>query len=86
MGAKFRPHKRRLPSRLGFTRLIQFLFLRVILAKAAPVSLQVTCCAGIATRQVIELGSALILRRMQIKVAVWGKFITLALKISPLVR
>jgi hypothetical protein len=72
--------------RLGFVRLIQFLFLRVILAKAALVSLQVTCHARIAISQVIRLGSALILRRMQIKVAVWGKFIILALKIFPLVR
>jgi hypothetical protein len=81
------PHKRRLPSRLGFGRLIQFLFLRVILAKAARVSLQVTCRARIATSHVIRLGiSALILRRMQIKVAVRGKFIILVLKISCLVR
>jgi hypothetical protein len=36
--------------------------------------------AGNATSQVIGLGSALILRRMQIKVAVRGKFIILALK------
>jgi hypothetical protein len=83
MGAKFRPSQKKAPIKTGFRRLIQFLFLRVILAKAAPVSLQVTCHARIATSQVIRLGiSALILRRMQIKVAVRGKFIILALKIS----
>jgi hypothetical protein len=75
----FVPRRRRLQPRLCFVRLIQFLFLRVILAKA-PVSLQVTCLAGIATNRVIGLGSALILRRMQIKVAVRVKFIILALK------
>jgi hypothetical protein len=80
------PRRRRLPSRLGFARLIQFLFVRVILAKAALVSLQVTYRAGIATSQVIGLGSALILRRMQIKGGIWGMFIILALKIFPLVR
>jgi hypothetical protein len=74
------PRRRRLQPRLGFARLIQFLFLRVILAKAAPVFLQVTCLAGIATSRVIGLGIALILRRMQIKVAIRDKFIILALK------
>jgi hypothetical protein len=74
------PRKRRLQPRLGFARLIQFLFLRVILSKAAPVFLQVTCLAGIATSQVIRLGIVLILRRIQIKVAVRGTFIILALK------
>jgi uncharacterized protein (DUF2062 family) len=82
----FVPHKKKLQPRLGFARLIQFLFLRVILAKAAPVSLQVTCCAGITTSWVIRLGNALILRRMQIKVAIRGKFIILALKKFYLVR
>jgi hypothetical protein len=71
---------------LGFARLIQFLFLRVILAKVAPMSLQVACHARIATSQVTGLGIALILRRMQIKVAVRGKFIILVLKRFPLVR
>jgi hypothetical protein len=80
------PRRRRLQPRLGFVRLIQFLFLRVILAKAALVSLQVTCLARAATSQVIGLGSALILRRMKIKVAVRGKFIILALKKFHLVR
>jgi hypothetical protein len=80
------PRRRRLLPILGFIRLIQFFFQRVILAKVAPVSLQVTCRAGIATSWVIGLGSVLILRRMQIKVAVKGKFIILALKKFPLVR
>jgi hypothetical protein len=80
------PRKRRLQLRLGFARPIQFLFLRVILARAAPVFLQVTCLAGFAISWVIGLGSALILRRMQIKVAVGGKFIILALKKFHLVR
>jgi hypothetical protein len=38
-GAKFRPPQKKLLPRLGFARLIQFLFLRVVLAKAAPVFL-----------------------------------------------
>jgi hypothetical protein len=50
------------------------------------VFLQVTCLAGIAISRVIGLGSALILRRMQIKVAIRGKFIILALKKFHLVR
>jgi hypothetical protein len=78
----FVPRRRR----LVFSRLIQFLFLRVILATTAPVFLQVTCLAGIAISRVIGLGSALILRRMRIKVAVRDKFITLALKKFHLVR
>jgi hypothetical protein len=49
-------------------------------------SLQVACHARIATSQVTGLGIALILRRMQIKVAVRGKFIILVLKRFPLVR
>jgi hypothetical protein len=77
------PHRRRLPQRLGFTRLIQFLFLRVVLAKAAPVFLQVTCLAGTATYQVIGLGIALILGRMQINVAIRGTFIIIAMKRFP---
>jgi hypothetical protein len=80
------PRRRRLEPRLGFARLIQFLFLRVILVKVALVFLQVTCLAGIAISWAIELGSALILRRMQIKVAIRGKFIILALKKFHLVR
>jgi hypothetical protein len=72
-GAKFHPPaEKRLQLRLGFARLIQFLFLRVILVKVALVFLQVTCLAGIAISWVIGLGSALILRRIQIKVAVVG--------------
>jgi hypothetical protein len=82
----FIPYRRRLQPRLGFARLIQFLFRRVILAKTAPVFLQVTCLARIATSRVIGLGIVLILRRIQIKVAVRGKFITLALKKFHLVR
>jgi hypothetical protein len=78
MGAKLHPRRRRL--QLGFARLIQFLFLRVILAKAAPMFLQVTCLAGIATSRVFRLGIVLILRRIQIKVAIRGTFIILALK------
>jgi hypothetical protein len=50
------------------------------------VFLQVTCLAGIAISWVIRLGSALILRRMPIMVAVRGKFIILALKKFYLVR
>jgi hypothetical protein len=71
---------------LGFARPIQFLFLRVLLTKVAPVFFQVTCLAGTATSRVIGLGIVLILRRMQIKVAVRGKFIILALKRFHLVR
>jgi hypothetical protein len=74
------PRRRRLQPRLGFERLIQFLFLRVVLAKAALVFLQATCLARTATNQVIGLGIVLILRRMQIKVAVRGMFITIVLK------
>jgi hypothetical protein len=85
-GAMFRPRRRRLQPRLGFTRLIQFLFLRVVLAKVALVFLQVTCLARTATSQVIGLGIVLIRRRMQIKVAVRGTFIILALKRFPRVR
>jgi hypothetical protein len=48
--------------------------------------LQVICPAGIAISQVIGPGTALILRRMQIKVATRGKSITLALKKFHLVR
>jgi hypothetical protein len=82
----FVPRRRRFQPRLGFVRLIQFLFLRVILVKVASVFLQVTCLAGIAISWVIRLGSALILRRMPIMVAVRGKFIILALKKFYLVR
>jgi hypothetical protein len=80
------PHRRRLRPRLGFAKRIQFLFLRVVLAKVAPVFLQATCLAGTATSQVIGLGIVLILRRMQIKVAVRGMFITIVLKKFHLMR
>jgi hypothetical protein len=80
------PHRRRLQPRLGFARLIQFFFLRVALAKAAPVFLQATCLAGTTTSQVIGLGIVLILRRIQIKVAIRGTFITIVLKKFHLVR
>jgi hypothetical protein len=46
MGAKLCPPQKKAPPRLGFARLIQFLFLRVVLAKVTPVFLQVTCLAG----------------------------------------
>jgi hypothetical protein len=57
----------------------------VVLAKAAPVSLQATCLTGTATNQVIGLGTVHILRR-QIKVAVRGMFIIIVLKKFHLVR
>jgi hypothetical protein len=82
----FIPRKRRLQSRLGFARLIQFLFLRVVLVKAAPVFLLVTCPTRIAISLVIGPGIALILRRMQTKVPGRGKLITIALKKFHLVR
>jgi hypothetical protein len=50
------------------------------------VFLQVTCLVGTAISQVIGLGIAIILRRMQIKVAVRGTFIIIALKRFPRVR
>jgi hypothetical protein len=80
------PRRRRLQSRLVFTRLIQFLFLRVVLVKAAPVFLQVICLVGTATNQVIGLGIAHSLRRMQTKVPDRAKLITIVLKKFHLVR
>jgi hypothetical protein len=50
------------------------------------VFLQATCLAITATNQVIGLGIVCILRRMQIKVAVRGMFITIVLKKFHLVR
>jgi hypothetical protein len=82
----FVPRRRRLQPRLGFVKCIQFLFQRTALAKAAPVFLQATYLARIATNQVIGLGIARILRRMQIKVAIRGMFITIVLKKFHLAR
>jgi hypothetical protein len=50
------------------------------------VSLQATCLARTATNQIIRLGIAYILRRMQIKVAVRGMLIIIVLKKFHLVR
>jgi hypothetical protein len=50
------------------------------------VFLQATCLAETATSQVIRLGIVLILRRMQIKVAIRGMFITIVLKKFHLMR
>jgi hypothetical protein len=80
------PHRKRLQPRLDFAKRIQFLFRRAALAKAALVFLQATCLAGTVTYQVIVLEIAHILRRMQIKVAVRGMFITIVLKKFHLVR
>jgi hypothetical protein len=80
------PRKRRPQPRLGFVKHIQSLFRRVVLAKAAPVFLQAICLAGTATNQVIGLGIARILRRMQIKVVVRAMFIIIVLKKFHLVR
>jgi hypothetical protein len=80
------PRRRRLQSRLVFARLIQFLFLRVVLVKPALVFLQATCLAGTATNQVIGPGIVRILRRMQTKVPSKAKLITIVLKKFHLVR
>jgi hypothetical protein len=50
------------------------------------VFLQATCPTGTTTNQVIGPGIVLILRRMQIKVAVRGMFITIVLKKFHLAR
>jgi hypothetical protein len=86
MGAKFHPRRRRLQSRLVFARHIQFHFPRVVLVKAAPVFLLVKFPARTATKRAIGPGIAHILRRMQIKVAIRGMFITIVLKKFHLVR
>jgi hypothetical protein len=80
------PCRRRLQLRLGFAKRIQCLCGRVVLAKAAPVFLQATCLARTTTNQVIGLGIARILRRMQIKVVIRGMFIIIVLKKFHLVR
>jgi hypothetical protein len=80
------PCKRRLQSRLVFARLIQFLFLRVVLVKIALVFLQAIFLARTATNQVIGPGIARILRRMQTKVPGRAKLITIVLKKFHLVR
>jgi hypothetical protein len=78
--------RRRLQLRLGFTKRIQFLCRRVVLAKAALVFLQAICLARTITNQVIRLGIAHILKRIKIKVAVRGMFIIIVLKKFHLVR
>jgi hypothetical protein len=80
------PRKRRRQLRLGFTKHISWLCLRVVLVKATQMSLQATCLAGTTTNQVIGLGIVHILRRMQIKVAVRGMFIIIVLKKFHLVK
>jgi hypothetical protein len=80
------PRRRSLQLKLGFTRHIQCLCQKVVLVKAALVSLPATCLARTVTKQVIGPGTVHILRRMPIKVAVRGMFIIIALKKFHLVR
>ena len=69
----FAHYRRRIQARLDFARLLQLLFQRALLVKAAPMFLQATCHAGTATSQVTGQGSVLILRRITTKVSVRGR-------------